>query len=443
MLVEILELIVLVVPPQKHAMEEIMNYNEVHTRLVYKKYPTSLVLKYLILLLIICLINCSEKDSKSNINDLRTIPTELNIPAFDIGEYIQEVEYTYLQSDHAFLTIVKDLVITDDFFIITSFNRAAVYFFNKDGSLHHKIIGSGDGPLEFNSVADISLGSKPNQLYIADKNNFKILEYNYLDNEFIEEHSFSYPIYSLFNFENYIYILTNTYDSGIIKSINPINWQVVNEYIKEPTIANRVITPEPFYKSDKDLYVGINLSDTIYKVEAGSLTPYFILGNNIFPSLSESGLVYGDFLNEFLTQSYSEYSLNLNLTMLSQGKIGDIFTIPIFSFAEDPRTVFYDQKNLTSIKIPSNSIKNLNLFFKFYFQILDSEKNNLYTSFVLHENFYKEAAQYVKENGNSISKELKQFLELYPQEKELENPVIVRIKFKPTFQNVVLDLINK
>lgn len=387
---------------------------------------------YIKILMVIIFYSC-EQDVPIVKGVTTTIPKDAN--SLDIAEYIEHAEFIYPDST-LYLSYTEKLIAVDSLIFIKSYQRAPLFAIDRKGSLIKKFLPSGEGPLEYSTISDFSIGCSPHSLLISDYSINKIVEIDANSGEAIWEYNTGeYAPYKVVCFEDLIYFLTNDFAGGRIKQINKQANSISNEFVFGPPFVNNVMSRKPFYYASKGVYTGIHFSDTIYQITETGFQPSVRIGNKMGKHLDTTDLDFGKLINAIKSQNFDKEILEMNIPMGDQAAVGNVFFIPIISEGRSPTTLIYNHNNSESVRLKIDKIRYFNIFFRQYFNINHFDGTFAYSSFYLSDKFYEDAVKYIDNFDNGISENLSEFISKYPKDTELENPIIVKMKFSLKLQN--------
>lgn len=361
-------------------------------------------------------------------HDLIVVDPKISEKSIRLDQIIDTLEFIpLLENKSALITDIQKLIEAPDHFIIKCFDREAIYLYNKQGAFINKLIPEGSGPLEFTTSSDLSLSG--NILYICDSQLNKILKYDLSLGKYIQEWSSKqFPIFSIYCYTKYLYVISNDPISGHIKVLDTSNFTPLYSYVTSPISFNAIISPRPFQSSLGSLYINVGFTDTLYQVTDLSFKPYIVFGQN---KTSISSLDLTNYVNQLMShvKVRTEAIIPMGLFSITD----QIWTIGLMS---PSWILFWDQSNNTSKMVNHENIDHFDLIQNSkYFDILShSESSNYsYCSNMMDELFYTAAEKYLSDTTNSFYNTVYELLNAFPKNTSFQNPVIIKFKMKGHF----------
>jgi len=344
-----------------------------------------------------------------------------------INQEIEEETYIPLKpNDRAYLAEVKKIVVLDSSIVVSCVNRSAIYLFQKDGSFVDLIRPDGSGPLEYQSLQDV-IALNDETLLVADNGLGKILSYSLPLGRFTEEYSLDYAPFAMAFQDGYLFLLTNDFEKGTIKSVKYPDFKNVGIALDAPPPFNKINSIQPFWQDEGELYLSASFSDAIYRADEGQFVPYVYVGKEEQSVRSVSNEVLSD---AFLGRD-SEANKKISHILIPAGDFalvqntfvvrllnppGHIFT---FHTKDKESTLFNQERVLSGIKTLTG--KPYPVFYTI------DEAGMIYMSFFPSDQWYESLDKLPTDHP--IRRAAETGLGEYFGDPTFENPVLM--KFKP------------
>lgn len=348
-----------------------------------------------------------------DINEAKDISTNQLI------DYISNIDYIALDSEHLIGEIRKMIVTDSKIYIMDSFLSQQVFVFNKQGKLLFRIDEKGNGPEEFISIWDMQVNESKKEILLNDALGLSYIYYSTEDGSFIKRERGIQNCY-LANINNiYINMLSYGQDFNDKES-----WQLLitdkdsilyKGFQLEELQKNNFIENSISYDFENKLIYTPTYSDTIYQFcDNISFTPKFVIKQN--KSIWNKH-------NENMTDAEICTLIKDNSYTLFTGNIIDSKKYMIFTTNEEynggiiKQPYIWDKTNKISYKwdiktiIPKENIRDILTI------PLASYDNKFYGIFQIGKD---------PELKNISSKLAK----LLPKDVENSNPIIVVYQFK-------------
>jgi hypothetical protein len=344
-----------------------------------------------------------------------------------INQEIEEVTYIPLKpNDRAYLAEVKKIVVLDSLIVVSCVNRSAIYLFRKDGSFVDLIRPDGSGPLEYQSLQDV-IALNDETLLVADNGLGKILSYSLPLGRFTEEYSLDYAPFAMAFQDGYLFLLTNDFEKGTIKSVKYPDFKNVEIALEASPPFNKINSIQPFWQDEGELYLSASFSDVIYRADEGQFVPYVYVGKEEQSVRSAS--------NEVLTDAFlgrdPEANKKISHILIPAGDfalVRNTFVVRllnppghIFTFhTKDKESILFNQERVLS-GIETLTGKPYPVFYT-----IDGA-GMIYMSFFPSEEWYQKLEKLPADHP--IRRAAESGLGEYFGDPAFENPVLV--KFKP------------
>ena len=226
------------------------------------------------------LVGCSNEHNSflSNQQELIRIAPKTLTSDRVVNQELSNLSFIPLMSDkQAYLGEIKKLLKHEDYLVILCHGRSAIYVFDHAGIFQFMIKPRGRGPLEFVSLQDVELWG--DHLFISDNELGKILKYDLEQQAFMEEWRVEVAPFAMAKSEDYLYIMTNDFTGGIIKSAKDLAFSSLESSVNAQTPFNLINSPQPFLSDGEGLFLSASFSDTIYRARKGKFYPYATIGD--------------------------------------------------------------------------------------------------------------------------------------------------------------------
>lgn len=392
----------------------------------------SIIRNIMYLMIVMLFISCNEKHDNSMVNEIQRISPIVNQMDFDFLDLIESVEYIPVKEDESvFMKQIHRLFIWEDSFLIKPRRSSVVYFIDEKGNYISKLSPTGEGPLEFSSLYDLSYDPEKSFLFLSDKGSNKILKYNLSSKKVSSSWNTKSSAFNVFSGNEKLYFLVNDFNDGVIKELSLTEGSISTGYVSGPPSFNNFVSVQPFQSYSDTTFINGCLTDTIYYSVGDGVKPYATIGTeeNSFSSIDNNSFI-SDF-NSMNFQKYGSYLISMGMF----SSYSDLWFIGLMNGS----FLLMDKKTGKSSLINSSNLENYRLIFDEHVPIiLDTDKEGYaYTYIMLDELFYKAAEEYRTSERYNKFNSINGFISDFPQEKKFENPVIVKFKFNKNIIHLI------
>lgn len=348
-------------------------------------------------------------------------------PSSELDEYwwddkvTNNIEYFVMKGKNDFPLGRTRKIIKIGNTIISSSNRAGIYFHNLEGEFLYHLSPSGKGPLEFSEVNDIAIFDE-NHILINDVIKKSVLKYDFKNHAMKEEYNTGTSVFNIWYANDILMYTISSASDGVLKYVKNFDFSTQNTVLYGTSFSNVIISPYPFLNLDNErVFINVGFLDTmvIFNTKSLLIEKKYVLGQGQTNIMS----LEKDKILSAINQHELKRFENIIVPIGSLGKFGKYVTIPLFGYKnqltlilnlDNDESHFYSFKHNTSSKV--NFIECMD------FPVVINSINDDYIYTILN----------VLSRNKREEKPDWPFVKKYNQlvEDKVENPVIARFKMK-------------
>ena len=340
------------------------------------------------------------------------------------------------ENKSALLNNVAKVFKTDKYLVVKCYNRSALFFFNHQGEYVKKVVATGQGPYEFANLMDVSYNKKNGEFFLLDFENRKLLKYSLGRSEIISESSKNDThFYSMFNYNNSLYLVSEPSDAGRIKILDDSTYELLGGGVHGAQESFNFVVTQDNIKVFKDtLFFNVSFTDTIYYSTGKSIKPYAVLGSG------DESFSSVDNKLEYMKRSVSGFDKMTpeeKKVLVPVGFFSVYKNIWFIDLVWPYKMIVWNRSNNAQMLLDYRKIKNRSLLFNyrlFHIHYVDDD-GFAYSSLMLNSDFYRDAQQVIEsdEYGQGLVDSLEGILSAFPEGSGYENPIIVKFKLNTNF----------
>jgi hypothetical protein len=254
------------------------------------------MLKTIIYIFILILYtSCKQSNNSSNKLELENVVDEFT--EIKLSSIAKQIEFVKLDSTaNALIGSVGKIIILPKAILISDIHpgHTGLFLYDRNGKFVKQIGRRGDGPGEYNQLADITVDLQKEIIYVVTNNKLKLLEYTF-SGDFIKSELSKDQNVNVCYFKNHFYCFYPS-NYGYYKKGKPFQLSIMDDKgeivgkfhppdLITTTYLNPFIEQATFSISNNKLFYHIPNNDTVYSFNEKEASPWFILnfGKYLFP----------------------------------------------------------------------------------------------------------------------------------------------------------------